>query len=102
MAYLDEYSLSWWAGEQIRDKSDNTLQNNSNSDSRRVDHVLGKLGQPYSLGQHALWLQLISDSLDIWHACLYTTRVFPRIFLKFADYICGHNINLQVFSVELS
>ena len=32
MAYLDEYSLSWWAGEQIRDKSDNTLQNNSNSD----------------------------------------------------------------------
>jgi hypothetical protein len=36
MAYLDEYSLSWCAGEQIRDKSDNTLQNNSNSDSRQT------------------------------------------------------------------
>jgi len=36
MAYLDGYSLSWWAGEQIRDKSDNMLQNNSNSDSRQT------------------------------------------------------------------
>jgi hypothetical protein len=36
MAYLDEYSLSWCAGEQIRDKSDNTLHNNSNSNSRQM------------------------------------------------------------------
>ena len=49
-----------------------------------------------------MWPQMISDPLDILHACLYTAWALPKIFLKFKNYICGHSIGHYVFSIELS